>query len=209
MVQRPARSGRERDGSRATIHAEDPGDPAAEVGRSHREVAQSLSVGLGTMSDVMPRGRRAGLDWAQVQTLAEDTLEGRLCGPRATPAGRRPPPDCSYLLAVGHDHLLARWQSRPAYRRPPGCGNVLRISLASISSEPSATPRWGFLRVLGVLLCLVLSIPHFCGCRHSGPKAVQTNRRSASGGFRSGRLDRPHRAQTSVPSVSHQVGPPA
>ena len=46
-----------------------------ELRRSHREVAQSLSVGLGTVSDVVHRARRAGLDWAQVHTLAEDALE--------------------------------------------------------------------------------------------------------------------------------------
>jgi transposase len=68
-----------------------------ELGRSHREVAHSLSVGLGTVSDVVHRARRAGLDWAQVQTLAEEALEARLYGARAAPGGSRPRPDCSYL----------------------------------------------------------------------------------------------------------------
>jgi len=68
-----------------------------ELRRSHREVAQSLSVGLGTVSDVVHRARRAGLDWAQVHTLAEDALEGRLYGPRDAPGASRPRPDCHYL----------------------------------------------------------------------------------------------------------------
>jgi transposase len=68
-----------------------------ELGRSHREVAQSLRIGLGTMSDVVHRARRAELDWAQVQTLAEEVLEARRYGPRVAPGASRPVPDCRYL----------------------------------------------------------------------------------------------------------------
>src|SRR5438445_10365576 len=68
-----------------------------ELRRSHREVEQSLSVGLGTVSDVVHRARRAGLGWAQVHTLAEDALEGRMCRPGEARGARRPRPDCHYL----------------------------------------------------------------------------------------------------------------
>src|SRR5713101_7477580 len=50
------------------------------LGLSHRAVAGSLRVGLGTISSVVSRAQAAGLDWAQVQTLADEALEGRLYG---------------------------------------------------------------------------------------------------------------------------------
>jgi transposase len=70
------------------------------LGRSHREVAQSLEIGLGTVSGVERRARAAGLDWAQVEALSEDGLAGRLYG-RPEVAGQRvrPWPDCAVLHA--------------------------------------------------------------------------------------------------------------
>ena len=69
-----------------------------ELGRSHRQVAQSLGVGLGTVAETVQRARRAGLgDWAAVQGLAEATLEERLYrrpGPAATP---RAAVDCRWI----------------------------------------------------------------------------------------------------------------
>jgi len=64
---------------------------------SHRQVAASLSVSLGTVTGVLRRATHAGLDWPQVQQLPDDTLEARLYG-AAPPGGRgRPVPDCAYL----------------------------------------------------------------------------------------------------------------
>ena len=62
---------------------------------SHRAVAQSLGVGLGTISSVLTRARATGLAWAQAQTLSDDVLESRLYG-RLDVAGQRqrPAPDC-------------------------------------------------------------------------------------------------------------------
>ena len=69
------------------------------LGRTHREVAQSLSIGLGTVSGVERRARAAGLRLGRRRGPA-----GR--GPReaAVPAGPtgkgpRPWPDCGYLHA--------------------------------------------------------------------------------------------------------------
>ena len=39
------------------------------LGLSHRAVAQSLRVGLGTITSVVTRAQGAGLDWPQVQAL--------------------------------------------------------------------------------------------------------------------------------------------
>ena len=59
----------------------------------HRAVASSLRVGLGTISSVVSRAQAAGLDWAQVQTLTDEGLEGRLTAgrrSRASGSARRP-----------------------------------------------------------------------------------------------------------------------
>jgi transposase len=64
---------------------------------SHRQVAASLTVSVGTVTGVLRRATHAGLDWPQVQHLPDDTLEARLYG-AALPGGRgRPVPDCAYL----------------------------------------------------------------------------------------------------------------
>lgn len=48
------------------------------LGRPHREVAESLRIGLGTVSVVLERAKQAGLDWPTVQALTEEALEARL-----------------------------------------------------------------------------------------------------------------------------------
>ncbi len=64
---------------------------------SHRQVAASLTVSLGTVTGVLRRATHAGLVWPQVQTLPDDALEARLYGAPATPGATRPLPDCAYL----------------------------------------------------------------------------------------------------------------
>jgi transposase len=67
------------------------------LGQTHREVAQSLSIGLGTVSGVERRARAAGLRWADVEGLADEALETRLYPPGPPGKGPRPWPDCGYL----------------------------------------------------------------------------------------------------------------
>jgi transposase len=67
------------------------------LGCSHRQVAVSLAISVGTVSSVLRRATHAGLDWDQVQTLPDDTLEAQLYGAPATPGATRPLPDCAYL----------------------------------------------------------------------------------------------------------------
>jgi transposase len=70
------------------------------LGLSHRAVARSLRVGLGTISSVTRRAEAAGLDWAQVQTLTDEALEGRLYGrPDVAGQGPRPAPDGAWIHA--------------------------------------------------------------------------------------------------------------
>ncbi len=61
------------------------------LGRSHREVARSLSVSVGTVAASLARAREAGLSWAEVEPLRDSELEERLYG--APEAGKRPLPD--------------------------------------------------------------------------------------------------------------------
>jgi transposase len=50
------------------------------LGLSHRAVARSLGIGVGTIKSALTRARGAGLDWPQVQPPSEPALEGRLYG---------------------------------------------------------------------------------------------------------------------------------
>jgi len=70
------------------------------LGRPHREVAQALHIGLGTVSVVLEKAKQAGMDWPTVQTLTDEVLEARLyTRPHiALPeSARRPWPDCAYI----------------------------------------------------------------------------------------------------------------
>jgi transposase len=64
---------------------------------SHRAVAQSVGLGLGTISNLVTRAEQAGLDWPQVQALADDVLEGRLYRRPALAGSRGPTPDCAWV----------------------------------------------------------------------------------------------------------------
>ncbi len=68
------------------------------LGLSHRKVARSLGVGVGTVSEVMTRATVAGLgSWAGVQELDDDALETRLYGREPGGGARRALPDCSWM----------------------------------------------------------------------------------------------------------------
>src|SRR6266436_5609797 len=69
------------------------------LGRTHREVAQSLGISSGAVGTTVPRARAAGLDWAQVEALSDEALEARLYGPPTPPTHHRPVPDCAALHA--------------------------------------------------------------------------------------------------------------
>ena len=69
------------------------------LGRTHRQVAEGLRVGLGTVSTVERRARAAGLDWGHVDTLSDEALEARVYGPPTPPTHHRTVPDCAYLHA--------------------------------------------------------------------------------------------------------------
>ena len=68
-----------------------------ELGRSHREVATSLGVGLGTVSLALERAIAAGLVWPAVEAMSETELDRRLYRRKELPLGDRPAPDFAYL----------------------------------------------------------------------------------------------------------------
>ena len=51
------------------------------LGRTHREVAQSLGISSGAVGMTVLRARAAGLEWAQVEPLTDEALEARVYGP--------------------------------------------------------------------------------------------------------------------------------
>jgi transposase len=58
-------------------------------GRSHRAVVTALNIGLGTVSEVVGRARRAGItSWQEVDALSEEELEARMYPSTATGAPR-------------------------------------------------------------------------------------------------------------------------
>src|SRR3989475_111501 len=69
------------------------------LGRTHREVAQSLRISSGAVGATVLRARAAGLDWAQVDTLSDEALQARVYGPPTPPTHHRPVPDGAYLHA--------------------------------------------------------------------------------------------------------------
>lgn len=78
-------------------------------GRSHRQIAAALAIGLGTPSEVIGRARRAGItSWADVERLTDDELDARLYPPPPTTTDR-PLPDASYLdLQLRRAHVTMR-----------------------------------------------------------------------------------------------------
>jgi transposase len=67
------------------------------LGRSHREVARSLGISSGAVGTTVVRARPAGLEWGQVEALADPVLEARVYGLPTPPTHHRPVPDCAYL----------------------------------------------------------------------------------------------------------------
>ncbi len=72
-----------------------------EVGLSHRAIARSLTIGVGTVSAYAKRARLAGLSWPLDEELDDAALEVRFFGARQPPLGPRPQP----AVAQIHEEL--------------------------------------------------------------------------------------------------------
>lgn len=104
------------------------------LGRSHRDIAGSLRISVGAVGMAVSRARGAGLDWPQVETLADDILDARLYRRAPLPASQRPMPDGAYLhtelrkpgvtLQLLHEEYLQ--QHPTGYRYTQFCGIYTR-----------------------------------------------------------------------------------
>jgi transposase len=67
------------------------------IGRSHREVARSLTLSPGSVANAIERAAAAGLDLAAVSALSDAELDAKLYAERAKKGEARPLPDPLYL----------------------------------------------------------------------------------------------------------------
>lgn len=80
-------------------------------GRSHREIARALAVGVGTPSDVAKRAIAAGLTtWEAIAALSDDELDRRLYAeqPRTATPGRAKPDPASLHLELRRPGVTLR-----------------------------------------------------------------------------------------------------
>src|SRR5262245_35529024 len=64
------------------------------MGRSHREIAKTLAVGLGTTTQVVLRATRANITtWSDVETLSDEELDTRMYPPPIKNGEPRPEPN--------------------------------------------------------------------------------------------------------------------
>ncbi|MFQ5521361.1 MAG: IS21 family transposase, partial [Candidatus Methylomirabilia bacterium] len=68
-----------------------------EMGLSHRAIARSCSVGLGTVSLYLQRAREAGLAWPLSEEMDEAALEALVLRRPRAPSGPRPQPDPAHI----------------------------------------------------------------------------------------------------------------
>ena len=63
------------------------------LGLSERQVGASLKVAHSTVGEYIKRAQRAGLDWDQVENMAEAELKALLFPPKPSGSKKRPDPD--------------------------------------------------------------------------------------------------------------------
>jgi hypothetical protein len=68
------------------------------LGRSHRQIAESLGGSASTVGETVGRAKRAGLtNWLAVEPLAASELEALLYPVAGTVQTARPSPDCAWI----------------------------------------------------------------------------------------------------------------
>ena len=64
------------------------------LGRSHREITNTLAVGLGTTTQVVRRAGRAKItSWSEVEALSDEELDARMYPPPVQNGEPRPEPN--------------------------------------------------------------------------------------------------------------------
>ena len=67
------------------------------LGRSHREVAKSVGVSIGAITNVLQQALKSGLSWEAADQLEDDELEKKLFGETGETPAARPLPDFRVL----------------------------------------------------------------------------------------------------------------
>jgi transposase len=83
------------------------------LGHSLRQIARSLGIGRGTVSDYLRRAKVAGITWPVAESLDDHALEVALFPPPPESDTRRPLPDWAYVhkeLKRKHVTLALLWQ---------------------------------------------------------------------------------------------------
>jgi len=124
-------------------------------GRSHRQIAAALAIGLGTPSEVVGRAKRAGLTIsADVERLTDDELDAKLYPPPPTTTDR-PLPDPAYLhlqlrrahvtMRLLHDEYLQQHPDGYGYTRflrgPYGTRSTIITRSRPTSGAPTSASR--------------------------------------------------------------------
>jgi len=66
--------------------------------KSHREVASSVGISIGSISSMLERATLASLTWEEVQALSDEALEVKLFGENPAPSEpQKPLPDPAYI----------------------------------------------------------------------------------------------------------------
>lgn len=72
------------------------------LGRTHRDVAASLNIGIGTVTSILQKAEATGLTWAETEGLPDDKLEGRVYGARTEATATKILPDPVHLHTELH-----------------------------------------------------------------------------------------------------------
>ncbi len=102
-------------------------------GRSHREIARALAVGVGTPSDVAKRARAAGIaDWETVAAIDDDELDRRLFAqqvPSLTTPRPKPDPTKIHIELRRPGVTLRLLHEEYAAANPDGYGYTRYVAL--------------------------------------------------------------------------------
>lgn len=92
------------------------------LGASGRQIARSLKLGVGTVSDYLARAKVAGVTWPLPEDLGDEALEKQLFRTNEDQRRGRPAPDFAWVhgeLRKKHVTLMLLWQEYKA-REPEG-----------------------------------------------------------------------------------------
>lgn len=105
--------------------------------RSHRAVVKALDIGLGTVSEIVGRARRAGItSWQEVEALSEEELEARMYPPSSTVAPRPLPSPAAIHIELRRKGVTLRLLHEEYFlSNPNGYGYTKFVELYNAWAE--------------------------------------------------------------------------